>query len=307
MRLLALVSALIALACVGACTRKPEPGITVDPAFRTLIAPDTQLLSGIEWDALKSSPFYKRHEKDLNISGLDAATERIGVNPLRDVSKLLVAWNGQDWLFIERGRVRADDVQKRLIAQGARSTTYKGHTLLGNATGDLVFFKSVALEGAEAAVRRAIDVETAGQGEVPEELDERLRTLDKRDQIWTVSRAGLAYANLPMSADAQTALSNITGSIRGTTAGLYVDADLHLQIDLQCSSTQGATRVHDAIRGLIGLGRLSTKDDEQELLEAYDAIDVKKSNQTVNVRADLKGSVADKLITSFRSSQRFRF
>lgn len=304
MRSLLICSVVVAVVCSAGCARKPQPGITVDPAFRTLIPPDTNLLSGIEWDALKAAPFYQRHQQDLKIPMVDAATERIGLNPLQDVSKVLVVWNGNDWLLMERGRFNSADIQKKMISGGATTTTYKNRTLLGNMLGELVFFKSVALEGSAQTVRRAIDIESAGNGEVPEELAERLRALDKRDQIWTVNRGGLAYANLPMSADMQTALSNITGSIRGTTAGLYVDTGVHLAIDLQCVSDQGATRVHDALRGLIGFGRLSTKDNEQDLLRAYDAIQVDKSNQTVDIRADLSGDLADKLIASLLSQKR---
>jgi hypothetical protein len=294
------------LLLIVACGRQTITGIAVDPAFRTLIPPDTKVLSGVEWDSLKSTPFYQRHEKDLNVPLLNAASERLGIDPLRDISKLVIAWDGTNWIFMERGRFNSSDLQKKIAAAGARSTTYRNHTLLGEHAGTLVFFKTVAVEGSTPAVQRAIDIESAGQGEVPEELQERLRTLSKRDQLWTVSRAGLAFANLPMSSDLQSALSNITGSITGTTAGVYVDAGVHLSIDLQCVSDQGATRVHDALRGIIGFGRLSTKDDQQDLLRAYDAIQVNKTNQIVEVRADLPPELADKLIASLVSLRHSR-
>jgi hypothetical protein len=297
-RLVPVFSLLASALAVTSCMRQQIPGVVVDPAFKTLIAPDTKLLAGVDIDALKKTSFYQRHEKDLKAPILNSAAERFGVNPLRDVSELLAAWNGSDWLFMERGRWNSQDLQKRLIAGGARATTYRDRTVLGDNAGSLVFFKTVALEGPTPAVRRAIEIEAAGNGEVPEELAERLRTLPKHDQIWTVSRAGLAFADLPMNSDTQTALSNITGSVRGTTAGVYVDDGVHLSIDLQCVSDQGATRVHDALRGMIGFGRLSTKDNEEDLLRAYDAIQVEKKDQTVNVRADLQGNLADRLIAT---------
>lgn len=291
---------------IVSCARQTPVGVTVDPAFRSLIPPETKLLSGVEWDSLKTTPFYQRHQKDMNVPIFNAAAERLGVNPLRDFSKLLVAWDGKNWLFIERGRFNSNDLQKRMIAAGARSTTYRNRTLLGENVGTLVLFKSVALEGSTPAVQHAIDVESAGQGEVPEELQERLRTISKQDQLWAVSRAGLAFADVPMNPDWQSALSNITGSISGTTAGVYVDAGVHLSIDLQCNSDQGATRVHDAVRGLIGFARLSTKDDQEDLLRAYDAIQVNKTNRIVEVRADLAPELADKLIESLMSLRHAR-
>jgi len=289
-----------------ACGRQMPVGITVDPAFRSLTPPDTKLLSGADWDGLKASPFYQRHEKDLNVPVFNAAVERLGVNPVRDFSKLMAAWDGKDWFFMERGRFNSNDLQKRMIAAGARSSTYRNRTLLGENAGSLVLFKNIALEGSSAAVQHAIDIESAGQGEIPEELQERLRTLSKQDQLWTVSRAGLAFANVPMNPDWQSALSNITGSISGTTAGVYVDAGVHLSIVLQCTSDQGATRVHDAVRGMIGFARLSTKDDEEDLLRAYDAIHVSKTNQMVEVKADLAPELADKLTASLISLRHAR-
>ena len=298
MRLIGVFCLLCGALGITSCSRQVSPGVAVSPAFKTLISPDTKLLAGADLDALKTSPFYRRHEKDLNFPALNSQAERLGVNPLRDVSEVLTAWNGADWLFLQRGRWNSQDLQKRLITAGAHAAIYRDRTLLGDTPTSVTLFKTVAVEGSTVAVRRAIDIEAAGNGEVPEELGERLRTLPKHDQIWTVSRAGLAFANLPMNSDFETALSNITGSVRGTTAGLYIDDGVHLSIDLQCVSDAGATRVHDALRGMIGIGRLSTKDNQEDLLQAYDAIHVEKKDQTVSVRADLPGNLADRLIAS---------
>jgi hypothetical protein len=49
---------------------------------------------------------------------------------------------------------------------------------------------------------------------------------------------------------------------------------------------------------MIGFARLSTKDNQPDLLRAYDAVKVNKNNQIVQVRADLEPEVADKLITT---------
>jgi len=294
----------LVLACLllsAGCARQTQPvGITVDPAFRTLILPATKLLAGVDWDSLKTTDFYRRHQNDLNVSVLNAPAERLGINPLRDVAKVLVSWDGNNWLFLERGRWNPGDLQKRMIAAGAAASNYRGRTLLGS-TWTVTFFKTVAVEGSPAAVRNAVDVESAGNGEVPEELQERLRTLPSHDQIWAASRSGLAFASAITNSDVQSALSNITGSVSGATGGIYVDSGVHLSMDLECISDQGATRVHDALRGVIGFARLSTKDDQQDLLRAYDAIQVDKKNRMVEVHADLSGDLGDKLIGTLRS------
>jgi hypothetical protein len=74
-----------------------------------------------------------------------------------------------------------------------------------------------------------------------------------------------------------------------------VDSGTHFKIDLTCISEEGAKRVHDALRGAIGLGRLSTRDDQQELMQVYDAISVDQDKALVRVHADYSGTLTDKL------------
>lgn len=282
-----------------ACGTRSISGIGIDPAFRRLVAPDTTLLTGVDVEALKTSEFYKRHEKQLDTPFLAAATERMGLNPLRDISQFLASWDGKTWIFMERGRFNSSDLEKRMIGEGASATSYRGHTLVGSNGTDIVLFKNVAVEGSGTAVRAAVDRQNAGAGDVPEELKEKLGTLSKRDQVWAVSRGGLAFADMQMNPDLQSALSNFTTSVSGTTAGIYFDTGVHLSVDIQCVSDQSATRVHDGLRGMIGFGRLSTKDNQEDLLRAYDAIQVSKENRIVRVRADLAGNLADELIATF--------
>ena len=161
----------------------------------------------------------------------------------------------------------------------------------------MAFLKSgLILAGSPQVIRSELDFQDSGAGEVPEELQERLRTLPNNDQIWIVSRKGLPFAEMPMRSEVQSALSNIVAYIQGTTAGLAADNGLHLQANLTCVSKEGARRVHDAIRGGIGFLRLSTKENETDMLKLYDAIQVDQDENLVRVHADLSGDVADKLL-----------
>jgi hypothetical protein len=54
--------------------------------------------------------------------------------------------------------------------------------------------------------------------------------------------------------------------------------------------------VHDAVRGLVGFGRLSTRDKETDLLRIYDSVQVSQRQQIVELRVDLTGDLADSLL-----------
>jgi hypothetical protein len=54
--------------------------------------------------------------------------------------------------------------------------------------------------------------------------------------------------------------------------------------------------VHDALRGLIGLSRLSTNESRLDLLRLWDAVHVDQEKQVVHVRVELPADLADKLL-----------
>lgn len=288
---------LIADLAVGVSCRHPaSTGISVDPAFRRWIPPETRVLAGADLEKLKSAPFYRRHQSSLDFPLLDASSERIGVDPRRDISEALIAWSANRPVFLIRGRFTPASVERKLEALGARRAAYKQYTLLGDPANSLVFLKrGVAAAGPTPALDAMLDLDAERGGQVPEELGARLRELPKGDQIWAVSRGGLPFTNWTMRSDYESALSNIVGYVRGTSMGAQVDTGVHFSADLTCASAQGAQRVHDALRAAVAMGRLTTKDNQQDLLRMYDAIRVDRDNDIVRVRADFPGDLADKL------------
>ena len=283
--------------CLVSCSRQVNSGVAVDKIFRPLIRPETNVLAGVSVEKLRATPLYQRHEKALDFPLFDASVQRLGFDPRRDITELVFASDDRIGALMARGRFQPKQIEAKLQASGAQRRLYKKFTLLGDDRNSLVFLKGgVLLAGSSEAVRSELDFEDSGTGEVPEELQERLRTLPKEDQVWIVSRKGLPFAETPMRSEVQSALANIVAFIRGTTAGLAVDSGAHLQADFTCISAEGAQRVHDAIRGGIGLLRLSTKDNETDLLKLYDAIKVDQDQNLVRVRADLSGDVADRFL-----------
>lgn len=285
--------------CLASCSRPVSSGVAVDGAFKPLIQPETNVLAGMSIDRLKATPLYQRHQKELDFPLFDASVQRLGFDPRRDLSELLFASTDKTGVWMALGRFQPKEIEAKLQSSGFGRQSYKTYTLLGDGRNSVAFLKGgLLLVGSLQTVQSELDFQQSGSGEVPEELQERLRTLPKNDQVWIVSRKGLPFAETPMRIEVQSALSNILAYIRGTTAGLAADNGLHLQVNLTCVSNEGAKRVHDAIRGGIGLLRLSTRDNETDILKLYDAIEVNQDQDLVRVHADLSGDVADKLLST---------
>ncbi len=161
------LSVTVLLVAIG-CGRQTETGISVDRALKPLVPPDTKVLAGVELDKLKSAPFYQRHEKELDSTQLSALNARIGLDPRRDISDVLVAWNGKQSLLLAHGSFNTKEVEERLGALGGRHSSYKHHDLIGTGGGDaesLVFLKKgVAAAGNTGALRAMIDHRGFGRG-----------------------------------------------------------------------------------------------------------------------------------------------
>ena len=293
-----LVFAVLAGSIVAlSCGRTTSTGISLDRELRPYVPSDANVLAGIDIDRLKPTSLYQRHQSSLNFPLLDASSERIGLDPRRDLSRVLMAWNGKDALFAARGHFSSSVVQQKLAALGVKPAAYGHYTLLAIDRTALVFPKdSIAVAGSTQAVRGLLDTDIQREGSVPEELQQRLQSIPKGDQIWAVSRVGLPFGEVSMRSDYESALSNIAGYVRGTSLGVGIDTGAHLTAELTCVSAQGAQRVHDGLRAAVALGRLTTKDNEQDLLRIYDAIQVSQDRESVHVRADFQSDLADKLI-----------
>jgi hypothetical protein len=280
-----------------ACGKAPLAGVSVDSAFRPFVPPGTKAVVSVDLEKVKATEIYKRHQQEFNLPQLDAMAERTGLDPRRDLTSLLVSWDGSHPLLLARGSFTAQNLEKQLRGAGAERTSYKAYTLLGNPRESVAFPQAgFALAGAAVSVRAALDSHAAGNSGVPEDLQQRLAGVPKSAQIWEASSAGLPFTELAMRSDLESALSNISGYVSGTSAGITLASGANVQADIICVSSEGAQRVHDALRGLIGLSRLSTNASRLDMLRLWDAVHVDQDQQVVHVRVDLPADLADKLL-----------
>ncbi len=273
------------------------PGAQVDKAFRSALSPDAQSLVSVKLDKLKATGVYRRHQQELNLPQFDEMAARVGLDPRRDLSSVLVVWDGKNPLLLAQGAIPATDLQAKLTAGGAQRVSFKNFTLFTRGADSVSFPQGgLAIAGPTSGVQAALDLRSAGAGDVPAELKERLAEVPADSQIWEVSRGGLPLANFPLRSDIASILSNIAAFVSATSFGLRFDGGTHLQARLICKSPEGAQRIQDTFRGLIGLARLSTHDNELDLLRMWDAISISTDQQTVRVQMDLAADLTDKLI-----------
>jgi hypothetical protein len=297
------VSLLLAvlIAAVG-CGPKSATGVSIDSAFRPFLPSNAIALAQIDFQTLRQTPFYRRHEEVLQTQAFDGMAERVGIDPRRDVAKLLLVWNGKEPFVLAKGQFPTASIDAKLTSLGAQRMSYKNFILFGSparSSRDAVAFVNdqLAIAGPVPAVHEALDNRSGGSGGIPDVLRRELSRIHKGDQLWEVS-SGPLLANVPLPSNWQSALSNIASYVSKTHAGMAVDSGVHVDAEITCISDEGAKRVHDALRGSIGLARLATNNNNLDLLRLWDSFKVSQSGPTVEVNADLSPDLADKLVAN---------
>ena len=78
--------------------------------------------------------------------------------------------------------------------------------------------------------------------------------------------------------------------------GVDIRNGLDAQAAATCQTERDAKRVHDAVKGIVGIGRLSTPDNQPDLLKLYDAIQVTQNKAQTDVTAHIPPELVDHFV-----------
>ncbi|MGB9605159.1 MAG: hypothetical protein ACPL88_04685, partial [Bryobacteraceae bacterium] len=209
----------------------------------------------------------------------------------------LVTSDGKHTLALARGKFAPTGMEPKL--EGARRMPYKGYTLIGDERASLVFMNSTtAAAGPAPALRALIDRRGRSRGVSP--LIAKARTLPAGTQLWLVSSDARALAeSLPASGNLAM-LARLVAMVESAAAAADLRSGLKLDASATCRSENDAHTLHDAVRGLIGLARLSTPADAPDLLRAWDGFSVRQDQRVVGLRAEIPQDLLDKMIARFQ-------
>ena len=268
--------ALMCLAALG-CSSAQTGAVRVDGALAALVPADTVTLAGVRLDALRATPIYQKWIAGKPLLMADEFAKETGLDLRKDVSELLVASNGKDTVALARGKFSPAALDPKLA-------------------GTVAFINSTTAVAGPPAVVRAV-VDRRNPSGVPAALLAKVRTISAQNQIWAVSLGGFSQiASAVPPAGPMASLGKILSMLEDLTLAADLRSGVNAAVTGLCKTEQDARSLSDALRGLIGLGRLSTPNDEPEMLRLYDGIQVEQQQRTVRVRAQIPQDLLDKAI-----------
>jgi hypothetical protein len=291
-RCLALVATLLLTSCRPVLV-KP---VHINPALEALIPADTAYLFDANVARLRQTDVYQRLEH-VALPAAGHIVKDIGIDPRKDIQEVLACSNGTGVVTMVLGNFNARDLEPKLRARGVPSVAWKGYTLYGTAEASLTFMgPSIAAGGSTPALKAMIDGRDGKHG-VPAALVPLVDAIPDRDQMWAVSAGGLPGFRMGVTEGSR--LGDIAGMLRGiegVVVGVDFSKGLNLDARLDCRSDDDAKHVHDALRGAIGMARLTTPNNRPDLLQVYDAIQVTQSNARVVVNGDLPAEQVNRFL-----------
>lgn len=243
--------ALALLAPWTAC-RTPAPGAAVPDALAICTTPDTLALAGVNLDQLRASPLYQ-----LLPPGAAAFLQ-----PLRDASYLLLAYNGKDVLAVASGTFRDPPAGSVLLAKG------------------------LAVSGSPDAIRAATAQRKTGHAGARWLLDRA-----PAGQIWAVAVGGVAF---PLTGDAAN-LNRFLSFADYASLAIRLDNGVRLDALGAGRTPESAQRLEESLRAFLTLAAAGASRD-RPLADLLRAIQLQRDAFTVHVSfAATPGQVANLL------------
>jgi len=286
---------IVILLSLCGCRPRQAAFVPVDPALAVLVPPDTVALGGMRMEALRNTSTYRKLATGLLDQRFEEFSRTAGFDLRKDVRELLVAMDGNRILTLARGRFSAAALE-RALGNGVVKTFYKGHTLIGSGPVTLTLFdSSTVVAGHTATVKMLID-RGRGQG-IPSSLRNLMQSVPPESQAWGVmvgTPMGLEN-HIPKTGDLAS-IRKVLALLASSAIGVDLHAGCMVKANFICRTLQDAKLLHDGLRGLIGLGRLSAPEDRPDLLRLYDGMEVQQHKEVVQVEASISEEVLDSVL-----------
>jgi len=236
-----------------ACGSHGAPHAIADE-MAVCVPPDTVVLAGLRLEKIRNASLYPALP----------ATWRALLEPLRDATDLLAAYNGRDLLVTARGRF---------------ASAPPGAVLLGT---------TLALGGSPAAIRAATAQRATGRTGAPALVAQAESAAGK--PIWLVVQG---RTSLPLTGN----LANLNRLLRLVDyATLTADFDSRVDIRASgsCRTPEDGRQLEEALRALITLAAVGTRDPD--LMAAFQSAQVTRDSSAVHVAISASAQAIEKLL-----------
>ncbi len=283
----------------------------VDPALLKLVMPDAKIISGIQVDASKSSPFgkYVLSQMQSDDPGLQKFVADTGFDPRRDLSEIVVATAGTsdkpEFLVAGRGVFNSGKILNTASLSGGTVTNYKGVDMLvnshDNSNGAIAFVDSTtAIMGTQTAVQAAID-RRSNPAALPADVLAKVQQLAAANDAWFLSTGPVTdfFAGKVANENLNSAMnSNLMQAVLQASGGVkFSPGSVMFNAEAVTRSEKDAQSLADVVRFIAGLVQLNKDKDPkaQQVATLLDGLQLSTSQSTMKLSLSIPEPAVENL------------
>lgn len=290
----------------------------VDPVLLNLVMPDAKVISGIQVDASKASPFgrYVLSKMQSDDPGFQKFIAETGFDPRRDLSEIVAASAGTSEqpvaLIAGRGVFNAGKIFNTAVSEGATKTNYNGVDLLTHSNtsimGAVGFLDgSTAVMGNLDAVKAAIDRYKAN-AVLPTALTDRARAVAAANDAWFLSTVPVNdfFAGKIADPNLKGAMAgNLLQAVQQANGGVkFGSTDIRISGEAVTKSAKDATALADVVRFIAGMVQLNKDNspEAQKIASLLDTMTVTTQDAKLLLSLSIPEELVEKLFMPNSSS-----
>jgi hypothetical protein len=266
----------------------------VDNVLVRMVPPGTTSLVGARMDLIKPTEFYKRMVAAQKLPQVDQFAQDTGFDPRRDVRELLFATTPQGTVLLGRGSFHVS----QSTLKDASKTRHGQYDIWSSGTsGFCILDPTLAVAGEVPAVEAALDEWKSGAHTAAQPLLARVKSVNEQTQLWGVSTGAASFLadNLPATSFGLD-FSKIFRGLDDTWFQADLTSGLRIEAHGTTTREQDAVSLRDAVKGLVGFGRLNVPENQPQLLRLWDGIVVEQIGRSITIRADIPQDLMDRLV-----------
>lgn len=284
-----------------------------DPALVRLIMPDARVVSGIQVDQSKVSPFGRyllsQFKEDQQFRDFVANT---GFDPRQDVQEILIASTGVQQkggpgLVLVRGRFDTARILVQAKQHGATATMYQGVDVITDGSEKWVAFPepSLAVVGDQTNVKAALDRRSTGSSLDPL-LAAKVSDMSSRNDAWFVSTLPLStLRGLPTLTPPTggTAAASPLQSIEEVSGGVKFGSAILVSGEAKARSEKDASALADVVRFLLAMAGSAQTPEAQRVTALLQTLDLSTQGNVLRYSLNVPEEQVETLI---KQSQQVR-
>jgi hypothetical protein len=268
---------------LAGCRREPQ-NARIDAAIAPLIPGDSVALAGLRLDRLQDTPFFRAYVQGKKIQVLEQFQALTGLDPTKDIWEVVWAVSPNRMLVFVRGKFGGQfGLEPKFDVPDLKRANHKGYYILYKGEQGVLFMNSgVAVAGRVEELKSVVDGRDKAGAGPPQALVEMVKTLPA-DHLWLVSqKAGSLVPKTPVDGNFANA-ARMLSSLGVLTMHADLSKGVNLEVQGEYPDAVLAKQVQDTVRGLVGMLRLQTKDDQADLLKALDAVQIQARERQVTI------------------------